>query len=95
MQAANAKYAKPPAQVGPSQVVMFEGNEITLDIEVEGVVLENGWAITPITYPGVCLCTITLYYDRQQLDFSIFNRSPKTKLITLFLEVKCPPASCM
>ena len=33
----------------------FEGDEITLDIAVEGVVLENGWTITPYTHPGVSL----------------------------------------
>ena len=65
LQAANAKYAKPTTQVGPSQMVNFEENEIRLDIEVEGVVLENGWAITPFTYPGVRLCTITSCYDPQ------------------------------
>ena len=53
LQAANAKYAKATAKVGPSQMVMFEGDEITLDIAVEGVVLENGWTITPYTHPGV------------------------------------------
>ena len=95
LQAAHAKYAKATAKVGPSQVVIFERNEIKLDIPVEGVVLENGWAITPYTYPGVSLCTATSAYDPQQSDFSIFNRSPRTKLIALFPEVKCPPASCI
>ena len=39
--------------MGPSLVVMFEGEQITLDIPMEGIVLENGWTITPQTYPGV------------------------------------------
>ena len=55
LQAADTKYAKATAKVGPSQMVMFEGDEITLDIAVEGVVLENGWTITPYTHPGVSL----------------------------------------
>ena len=36
-------------------MVMFKGNEIKLDIGMEGVVLENGWTITPYTYLGVSL----------------------------------------
>ena len=55
LQAANTKYAKATAKAGPSQTVMFEGDEITLDIAVEGVMLENGWTITPYTHPGVSL----------------------------------------
>ena len=34
---------------------MFEEEKITLDIPKEGVVLGNGWTITPDTYPGVSL----------------------------------------
>ena len=34
---------------------MFEGEQITLDIEEEGVVLENGWTISPDTYPRVSI----------------------------------------
>ena len=41
-------------------MVMFEGDEITLDIAVEGVVLENGWTITPYTHPGVSLYYTTM-----------------------------------
>ena len=32
---------------------MFEGQQITLDIPEEGLMLENGWTITPYTYYGV------------------------------------------
>ena len=32
---------------------MFEGEQITLDIPKEDLVLENGWTITPHTTPGV------------------------------------------
>ena len=34
---------------------MFEEDEIKLDIAAEGVVLKNGWTITPYTHPGVSL----------------------------------------
>ena len=39
--------------MGPYQEVMFEGENITLDIPKEGIVLENGWTVIPDTYPGV------------------------------------------
>ena len=39
--------------MGPYQEVMFEGENITLDIPMEGITLENGWTISPDTYPGV------------------------------------------
>ena len=32
---------------------MFEEEQITLDIPEEGIMLESGWTITPLTHPGV------------------------------------------
>ena len=55
LQAVDTNYTNAAAKAGPSQVVMFEGDEIKLDVAVEGVVLENGWTITPYTHPGVSL----------------------------------------
>ena len=55
MQAIDAKYAEIAARLGPDQEVMFEEEQITLDIPEEGLVLESGWTITPHTYPGVSL----------------------------------------
>ena len=55
LQAVDTNYTNAGAKAGPSQVVMFEGDEITLDIAVEGVALGNGWTITPYTHPGVSL----------------------------------------
>ena len=60
MQAVNAGYAEANARMGPYQEVMFEGDKITLDIPKEGIELENGWTITPHTYPGVSLVTIVV-----------------------------------
>ena len=59
LQAVDTNYTNAAAKAGPSQVVMFEGDKITLDIAVEGVVLENGWSITPYTHPGVSLTDTT------------------------------------
>ena len=47
-------------QVGPDQLVVFAGDEITLDIAGGGVTLENGWRITPLTHPAVSLDHATL-----------------------------------
>ena len=67
LQAIDAKYAKAAAKAGPSQVVVFEEDEIMLDIAAEGLVLENGWTITPFTYPAV------------SLDYTTINCPPYTK----------------
>ena len=55
LQAIDAKYAGAAASVGPSQEVIFEEEQITLDIPKGGILLENGWTITPYAYPGVSL----------------------------------------
>ena len=55
LQAIDAKYTKAAAIFGPDQEVIFEGEEITLDIPKEGISLESGWKITPYTHPGVSL----------------------------------------
>ena len=59
LQAVDTNYTNAAAKAGPSQVVMFEGDEIKLDIAAEGVVLKNGWTITPYTHPGVSLADTT------------------------------------
>jgi len=43
-------------RASPGHFVMFEptSTKITLDIPLEGIVLRNGWSITPLTIPVVC-----------------------------------------
>jgi len=41
--------------------VMFEEQKISLDIPEEGMMLENGWTITPHSYPGVSLVMIVVF----------------------------------
>ena len=53
LQAADAKYGESATKLGPDQEVVFEGDQITLDIKADGEVLENGWTISPDTYPRV------------------------------------------
>ena len=55
LQAIDAKYTEVAARVGPDQEVIFEEEQITLDIPKEGIVLDSGWTITPHTYPGVSI----------------------------------------
>ena len=55
LQAIDARYTEVAARVGSDQEVTFEGEQITLDIPKDGIVLESGWTITPHTYPGVSL----------------------------------------
>ena len=61
LQAINAKYTEVGARVGPDQEVIFEGEQITLDIPEEGIMLESGWSITPNTHPGVSLLLHYIY----------------------------------
>ena len=56
MQDAHAKLAERAAKLGLDQAVIFEGERITIDIAEEGIVLENGWRITPFSHPAVSLC---------------------------------------
>ena len=56
LQTVDAKYAEVTTRVGPDQEVIFEEEQITLDIPKEGLLLESGWTITPHTHPGVSLC---------------------------------------
>ena len=58
LQAVDAVYAAANARHDCSQEVVFEEREITLAIPVNGLWLENGWTITPLTHPGV-----SLFYD--------------------------------
>ena len=53
MQAIDAMYTETGAKMSSHHMVVFEGERITLDIPKEGLVLENGWTITPHTYPQV------------------------------------------
>ena len=58
LQAADAKYGEGATKVGPDQEVVFEEEQITLDIKADGEVLENGWRISPDTYPRVSVSSM-------------------------------------
>ena len=53
---------------GPDQPVDFESDQIEVDIPLDGVTLDGGWVITPLTAPVVSIANLTThftYYFRQ------------------------------
>ena len=58
LQAADAKYGESATKLGPDQELVFEGDQITLDIKADEEVLENGWRISPDTYPRVSVSSM-------------------------------------
>ena len=54
-QATDFKYATYKCKVTCELEVEFEGDEITPDIAKEGVILPDGWKITPCNHPRVIL----------------------------------------
>ena len=52
LQAVDTKGA---TMMGPDREVMFEGEEFTLDVSKEGIMLESEWTITPPANPVVSL----------------------------------------
>ena len=51
LQIAKKKYSH--TQCGPSQVVSFKKDIISLSIPKDGVTTAEGWKIAPTTHPGV------------------------------------------
>ena len=58
------------------QLLVFEEDKITLDLTEDGVVLENGWSITPLTDLEVRL-HIPYNYIVHECRFSIFRTDCK------------------
>jgi len=61
--------------MGPYQEVIFKEEMISLDIPEEGIVVNNGWTITPRTYPGVGLVRNFLLYFQWQVNANLFIQS--------------------
>ena len=56
---------------GPDQPVDFESEQIKLDIPLDGITLEEGWKITPLTAPVVSaylVSMVTLVFPPQVHD---------------------------
>ena len=96
LQAIDSKYTEAAAKVGPDQEVTFENDNVSLDIRSEGLVLENGWTITPYTHPGVSLHYFTTTAKVVFIKtLSLPIRSQRTRLTILYRVVACPPVSFM
>ena len=80
-QAIDFKYATYKCTVSCEQQVEFEGNEITLDIAKEGVVLLDGWKITPCSHPRVSLSLHT--HQAESLSMQTSNRSKEYRFTVL------------
>ena len=39
------------AEAGPYFEVMFDGDEVSLDIPEDGLTLHSGWSLLPLVYP--------------------------------------------
>ena len=63
MQAVEDKYSSLGATHGPGFEVQFEGDTIRLEIDENGVCLQNGWEITPLIAPVVSLEIIIMVGD--------------------------------
>lgn len=49
-------YSGKGAEVGPYLEVIFDGEEVSLDIPMEGINLPSGWSLQPLVYPmKVCV----------------------------------------
>lgn len=44
-------YSKLGAEAGAYFRMFFDGDEVSLDIPEEGILLPSGWSLTPLVYP--------------------------------------------
>lgn len=55
MQAAKEEYKEKDLEPDIELIIEFESDRITLDIPLEGISLDGGWNIRPLTQPVVSL----------------------------------------
>ena len=62
MQVVQNEYAEKHAKAGCCQLVTFDKDAISLNIDMEGIFLKDGWTICPMMYPAVSYtCTLDLH----------------------------------
>ena len=97
-QATDFKYATYMCTVTCELEVEFEGDNITLDIAEEGVVLPDGWKITPCSHPRIILSKPTykkkLHIHQAECFYVTSNRSKKIRFTTIDLVHVYQLASC-
>ena len=79
--ATDFKYATYKCKVGFEQQVEFERDEITLDIAEEGVILPDGWKITPCSQSRARLSLHT--HQAESLSMQTSNRSKEIRCTVL------------
>ena len=97
LQAIEDKYSSWGATHGPGFEVQFEGDTIRLEIDENGVCLQNGWEITPLIAPVVSLKIIIMVgilfivhvyskqIKKQQVDgFQSWKEAPYCRLKVTF-----------
>ena len=98
LQAIEGKYSSLGATHGPGFEVQFEGDTIRLEIDEDGVCLQNGWEILPLIAPVVSLKIMIMVGDvvhrflvfkkqieKQQVDgFQPWKKVPYCRLKVTF-----------
>ena len=80
-QATDFKYATYKCTVSCELEVEFEGDEITLDTAEEGVMLPDGWKITPCSHPRASLSLHT--HQAESLSMQTSNRLKEIRFTVL------------
>jgi len=76
LQAIEDKYSSSGATHGPGFEVQFEGDTIRLEIDDDGVCLQNGWEILPLIAPVVSL-KIMIMVDDVVHRFLVFKKTDR------------------
>ena len=70
-------YSELGAEAGPYLEVIFDGDEVSLDIPEDGITLPSGWSLRPLTYPSqvmtcsMCDCKIHSTTNPPCLSYSL------------------------
>ena len=62
LQALREYYSEEGAETGPCLEVAFDKDEVALEVEEDGVTLDNGWSLVPLVLPtSVRKCTKCIF----------------------------------
>ena len=89
IQATDFKYATYKCTVGFEREVEFEGDEITLDIAEEGVILSDGWKITFCSHPRASLSLNTHQAENLSMQTSIRSKEIRFTILNVYHLARC------
>ena len=75
--------------MGFEQLVEFEGDEITLDIAEEGVILSDGWKITFCSHPRASLSLNTHQAENLSMQTSIRSKEIRFTILNVYHLARC------